>query len=248
MTPQAGASSSQGPGTTPGSGSPPSSSPAPQAQTAGPVGSGNYVVKQGDCLESIAFKHGHFWQTLWDDPNNQQLRLVRQKPNVLFPGDRVFVPDLRKRVEGCTTNQRHRFKRKGVPSRLVMMFSDEDAPRAGLPYILEIDGKLFSGQTDAQGVIDRPIPPHARRGKLILGTGDTSEEYELELGYLDPVSEISGLQARLNDLGFDCGQEDGVIGPETESALRAFQAEHGLNETGAPDDATRQKLAAMHGA
>jgi N-acetylmuramoyl-L-alanine amidase len=40
--------------------------------------------------------------------------------------------------------------------------------------------------------------------------------------------DVSELQSRLNALGFDAGREDGILGPETETALRRFQRERGL--------------------
>ncbi|MFH1075402.1 MAG: hypothetical protein V1753_00935 [Pseudomonadota bacterium] len=52
----------------------------------------DYIVKQGDCIESIAFKHGLFWETVWNHPNNQQLKQERKNPNILLAGDKVFVP------------------------------------------------------------------------------------------------------------------------------------------------------------
>ncbi len=41
-------------------------------------------------------------------------------------------------------------------------------PRANVPYVLEIDGKLTRGCTDSEGVIESSIPPNARTGRLIL--------------------------------------------------------------------------------
>lgn len=45
------------------------------------------------------------------------------------------------------------------------------------------------------------------------------------------------LQARLNAAGFDAGTPDGVIGPRTEAAIRAFEASTGRAETGRPSQA-----------
>jgi N-acetylmuramoyl-L-alanine amidase len=40
------------------------------------------------------------------------------------------------------------------------------------------------------------------------------------------------LQTRLNALGFDAGRPDGIFGPDTDRAVRAFQKEYGVAEDG----------------
>jgi hypothetical protein len=59
----------------------------------GPLGSGAYIVQEGDCFLSIAYQHGFFWETLWNLPANAELRNTRQDPGQLLVGDRVMVPD-----------------------------------------------------------------------------------------------------------------------------------------------------------
>jgi N-acetylmuramoyl-L-alanine amidase len=44
--------------------------------------------------------------------------------------------------------------------------------------------------------------------------------------------DVIDLQGRLNALGFDAGREDGILGPETETALRRFQRERGIEADG----------------
>ena len=50
-------------------------------------------------------------------------------------------------------------------------------------------------------------------------------------------------QRRLARLGFDPGPPDGLLGPRTTAALRAFQRSVSLSVTGQLDDATRTELA-----
>lgn len=212
-------------------------------QGTGPVGCGNYEVQQGDCIESIAFSHGHFWQTIWNHTENQQLKSRRKDHNVLLAGDRVFIPDPRAKHVSGATEQRHRFRRKGVPSSIRILVKDQDKPRANERYMLEIEGQLFPGRTDAQGALKHPIPPNAKRGKLVLGT--EGEEYYLKLGNLDPVSETTGLQSRLKNLGFDCAVT-GQLDDQTREAIRAFEQKHGLDQTGEPSSVLQEKLKRVH--
>ena len=44
--------------------------------------------------------------------------------------------------------------------------------------------------------------------------------------------DIAQLQRQMNTLGFDSGKEDGIFGPNTDRAVRAFQKEYGVAEDG----------------
>lgn len=60
--------------------------------------------------------------------------------------------------------------------------------------------------------------------------------------FVRSVLDGARLQDRLVAAGFDPGQIDGIIGPRTRDALRAFQAAHGLPADGTLTDATRAAL------
>jgi peptidoglycan hydrolase-like protein with peptidoglycan-binding domain len=68
-----------------------------------------------------------------------------------------------------------------------------------------------------------------------------------DLAHLDPHVEVTGAQQRLRNLRHYAGKVDGDLGPRTEAALRAFQRDNGLEETGKLDDATCDALRSKHG-
>ena len=191
-----------------------------------------YTAQQGDCLESIAVTFGFDWKTVWHHVDNRELRQLRKDPNVLLPGDLIMIPDPAPRWESRATEQRHRFVRKGVPSKLVLVLRDFDRPRANEQYILEVDGTSVSGTTDSQGRIEIRIPPDAKAGRLLVGT-DPPEEYALALGHIDPISTPAGVEARLHNLGY--------------GSLAQFQKKNGLEVTGQEDAATLSKLQSEYG-
>lgn len=59
-------------------------------------------------------------------------------------------------------------------------------------------------------------------------------------------STVRSAQVALNEKGYDVGTVDGQYGPNTSSAVRRFQAEHGLAQTGALDSATLSALGVNH--
>jgi len=215
-----------------------------------PEGTGEYTVKQGEDIESIAFRDGLFWQTVWLDPDNDELRHYRRSPNALLPGDKVHIPEKRIERVSAGTDSKHRFRLKGVPSKLHVILLDADQkPRANLEFRLTIDGDVIEGKTNGAGEIIETVAPDAQACTLTVGQIDTDEEeeYEVELGYMDPVETLSGVQGRLNNLGLECGEPDGRLSPQTTAAIRAFQKIHGLGETGEPDTATCDELVKAHG-
>lgn len=230
----------------PGTAAPPKS--ASETSLPQPVGQGEYLVGQGDCISSIAKDRGYFWETIWNHPPNSELRTVRKDPNILFPGDRVTLPPRTEKQESGATEMRHRFVRRGEPCGLkIRVMKDDDTPRANQPYTLVVDEIEHTGTTDHDGYLTIPIRGDAHRGRLTVGTPEDQVQYDLDLGSLDPIEEISGVQSRLENLGYGLGGERGIMGPHTAEALRDFQDSHALTVTGEPDGPTRAKLVEIHG-
>lgn len=216
-----------------------------ESETARPVGQGNYVVKQGDCMNSIAFEAGFAPDTLWNHPRNAELKSVRKNMDVLFPGDRVFIPELQEKQESRPTDQHHRFRRRWVPAKLRLRFVEFQEPRGNEDYTIEIDGTIQKGVTSGDGSLEVSLPPNAEKAVVLLGPDQ--DRFEFDIGQVDPIESISGVQARLNNLHYHCGSNDGMLGPMTRRALKQFQGEHGLPETGEMNEETRSKLKDMHG-
>lgn len=205
-----------------------------------------HSVKAGECVSSIAYQYGFFADTVWNDPANASLKAQRKNMNTLIPGDTLTIPDKREKEEPRTTGASHRFQRRGVPAKLRLTVKRGDEVRANEPYEIEIDGRTTRGTTGPNGEITVSISPAAKRGRLVVGLGEDQDTFELRLGHLQPVEEVEGVQARLNNLGFSCGREFGSVGPATRIAISAFQQKHGLPVTGEIDDALRSRLVEIH--
>ena len=96
------------------------------------------------------------------------------------------------------------------------------------------------------GLVECSISPLAQQGVLMLGEGEEKIEYVLRLGYLNPVSELTGVKQRLRNLGFYSGQIDSDLNEETVAAIRAFQSVQKLEPTGELNQATTNKLRDLH--
>ncbi len=219
----------------------------------------DYTVEPGDCMSSIAYERGFFWKTLWNDSSNAELKARRKNPNVLMTGDVVHIPDLTVKKEPGATETTHKFMLKGVPEILRMKLLDANhQPRANLDYLIVIEGNSRKGKTDGNGELKESIPPNAKAGKLTFATcpdktgkpipgKPKNQVMNLQLGNLNPVSEVSGLKSRLANLGFYKGPIDDNLDKAAKQAIRAFQRRKGLPVTGVADEATKGQLLKIHG-
>ncbi len=67
------------------------------------------------------------------------------------------------------------------------------------------------------------------------------EHNSAKFGYLD-LDDIDGVQKALSKLGFDPGKNDGIDGPNTQRAVRAFQAHASIDIDGKVGPKTRKAI------
>jgi len=196
-----------------------------------------HTVKQGEDIDSIAYQYGFKPDTVWDFEDNEVIRELRKNANTLKEGDKIAIPELRKKEMNGETGKKHSFQRVGFQTQLIIRFLDYDeSPRAEVPYILKLktfDDKVklpdTDGETDADGFVKVFVPPFASEGELTLDPGDDEEVITLKIGHADPLDEgFRGIQSRLNNMGFDCGEENDELNEKTLTALRRFQSLHDL--------------------
>jgi N-acetylmuramoyl-L-alanine amidase len=202
-------------------------------------------VVQGQSLVNLAHRYGLPAERILNHPDNRDLFTGSRSQTTLYPGDRLTIPDRETGEIAAATEQRHRFRRQSS-TWLRLRLLDENEPRADVPYWLVIDEREYTGQLDGDGRLELQIPARAQRGLLYLGE-NRDEEMEILIHHLDPMDHDSGVQKRLNNLGYDCGLEDGDIGPRSRAALKQFQADCDLEPTGQLDDRTREQLEQAHG-
>jgi len=213
---------------------------------------GYHIVDQGDHLSSIAKQYGFSdYHTIWNHPNNAQLKQERQNPNVVFPGDRVFIPDRELREESRGTDQRHRFVRHEWPLRLRLVLEDlYEKPIAHAKCILTVDGDNRTVTTTAEGKIDEQIALDAHEAALIIQDPQTpfsETRIEIKIGNLNPVEKISGQEARLDNLGYFAGHAGKPDDLAFRSAVEEFQCDHGLQVDGVCGPKTQARLKTVHG-
>jgi membrane-bound lytic murein transglycosylase B len=81
-----------------------------------------------------------------------------------------------------------------------------------------------------------------RLADRIAGAGDLHRPLPPIEDLQVPTREVVRLQERLNELGFDAGGADGIIGPGTRRAVSAFQHANGRIADGFPDPETRRLI------
>jgi N-acetylmuramoyl-L-alanine amidase len=205
-----------------------------------------HTVEQGEHLAGIAQKYGFTnFRSIWDSPENNELRSKREDPNVLFPGDRLFIPDRDVGGAQCVTEQHHLFSLIPAPKLMLRIVIKEAGgqPIRGTKCQLEIENTNIDLITDHNGLISQLISPTAKAGKVTF----RDSEIPIHIGELDPVTEMSGWRARLQNLGYDVGQSTRGVSSQLRIAVEEFQCDYGLAVDGVCGPKTQAKLRQVYG-
>ena len=185
-----------------------------------------YPVKQGECLDSIAFRERLKADRIWNLEENRKLKDERKDPNVLAPNDVLTVLEFQSDwIDGKKTNKKHTFRLE-LPTReyrIQALLAGLEVP--DLEYTVEIDDKSVVFTQD-KGWITCKIPPNAVKAVVkIKGWGS----YEVELGFLDPPEVPEGIERRLSDLGYLDRLPDGVS-KDAKNGRILFETTHAISE------------------
>lgn len=204
---------------------------------------GTHVIEPGDTVARLAAAHGFCDpRIVWDAPENAELRM-RRKPDILAPGDELYVPPNELRTVSVATGRRHTLRIARCTIRLRVALRDvAGQPRPGVPAVLEVDGRREDLTADDDGVVQMEIPATAREAVLTVD----GQEHSLEIGKLAPIASDEGVASRLRNLGYlvdDLGDEDEAL----RFAVELFQVDHGLGVDGSDLDSIRETLEEVHG-
>lgn len=198
------------------------------------------VARQGDHLERIAHRVGAAADVIWSAPENAKLREQRGDGHILAPGDLVFVPKIKPPAAvSLALGSTNTFTTVAPLTEVRMKLRSEGKPLANQPFRV-LEAPAVTGTTTGEGEARFEVPVSLRRVRLHLTS--LGVILPLDVGGLDPLQEITGLQARLAHLGHYHGEIDGRLGGDTRAAVRAFQKERGLVPSGVPDVSTLAAL------
>lgn len=165
------------------------------------------------------------------------------QPAVIFTQDEFLMSDFRRNTLEVT----YRIDdEQAVRGRWSLLTSSTGAGlfgREAEPFIrsLQDAGQLFIRVTDKRG---RRVDASFDLAGGMAAYEAVADACGFSLLALT-ADDYRAIQSLLNAGGFDAGTPDGVWGPSSQRALRRFQAEVGLAETGAPNRATLEALGAV---
>lgn len=180
-----------------------------------------------------------------------------------------MIPDKQIKNEARGTGNSHRFQVNLPALKLRIRLENlYGKPLANQKYRLLLEGERRADLTNGQGQLEQNLPGKTEFVALQTQTfegAQTVVEIPVKVGYLDPITEVSGWQARLNNLGYNAGYEtlpaplpgqkandlfQTLPLPQRErlrSAIEEFQCDNHLTVDGVCGAVTQAKLKTAHG-
>lgn len=234
-----------------------------------------YVIKQGDYLFKIAHEQNFDAMKVWQAPENADLRKRRPNPNILLPGDVLYIPDAKTREPqtfALTPNTTNTFT-SSAPSVaiIVKLIGTNSTTYSSRAYTVKELPALTDLQTDGSGTATFQAP--VTLDIATLSFTDTAESFSFTIAALNPIDSLSGMFQRLQNLGYigdrlgysdddraaaialvragllalKAQPTDGSDPPSASNPLPAGGDNGGLSDDGILDSATQDSLLQAYG-
>jgi type VI secretion system secreted protein VgrG len=133
----------------------------------------------------------------------------------------------------------------------VKLSNENFEPYGDKHYLLMAEGARLEGTTGVDGEIDVQIPESATTVTLKAWLGEyptgKTKSWLFQLVTPPPPNTVRGALSRLANLGYFQGKPDDRLDDAGRAALKWFQLDHKLPQTGELDGPTVAKLVAAHG-
>ncbi len=201
-----------------------------------------YIVRQGDYVAKIAAEVGCSEDEIWALNKNAELKDAGRARHVLHPGDVLFVPAKGPPRTGVELEGANSFHGNVPRVHVRVRFREDEKACVGRRYRVLDAGEPVQGETDSEGTVACNVPVTVRFVRVVFE--DPPAVFVVDVGSVDPATELSGVRCRLRQLGYlplEPGAAD-VSDEDLASALKTFQARCGLEPTGVADEETAQRL------
>ena len=213
-----------------------------------------HTVAQGETLLRIAKQYGYQTsKALYNHPSNAEFKALRPDPNLIYPGDKITIPPKKEKFIPLRTNSINSFVVQNEKEYFRLQIIHEDGDDiTGKRIVITIGSQTIDTVLPSNGLIEVELTENdSLTGQVDLylkeDQSSPSESFTAQVGHLDPIDTLSGVQARCNLLGFDCGTVDGINGSKTKAGVRDFQYEHDLEVDGIAGAKTKAKLQQVFG-
>lgn len=197
-----------------------------------------------------------------------QVQVEDGQPAVL--GDQIAVPAKEERADSVDTEKINKFERK-VPKlelRLRVFDHEYKACKNWKYRLTSPSNPVLTGDINEDGTIEVELESKGTiEGRLSVWEFETEQPdnpsavirdkpvvMKLRIGKLNSMLEtdlpdegLTGLQARLHNMGFGLGNIDGKLGDVTKASIKKFQERFAVTPAdGEPSEATKTKMDELH--
>jgi outer membrane protein OmpA-like peptidoglycan-associated protein len=204
-----------------------------------------YIVQPKESLEMLLHRERGVLDPTPTLQAEQNALMADIRTPDLRPGDQIHLPT--KKSRGTVRapllhGEQTCFRVRGRARVLRLSLREKGEVLAGADYLLTVCGMKLAGTTDDEGRMRECIPSDAREADLEVN----GVRRRLIFGGVDPLHTVTGVQARLSNLGFHLGAVDGITGPLTRRAIRRFQTFASIRVDGMVGATTREALEKLY--